>query len=101
MRRRHERIIRSGALARVRSEGRLVFGIALCWADYGKCTFRMSVRGAATVAGVHPTTVRRGLTSLSKQAFWKSGQKRLGSGRDTVSAFRRGGTSRAPPGHAV
>jgi hypothetical protein len=64
MRRRHEEIIRSGVLRRVRSEGRLVFALALCWADYKTCQFRMSVRGAATTAGVEPTTVRRGLSQL-------------------------------------
>jgi len=64
MRRRHEEIIRSGVLRRVRSEGRLVFALALCWADYKTCQFRMSARGAATTAGVEPTTVRRGLAQL-------------------------------------
>jgi len=64
MRRRHEEIIRSGALAKLRSEGRLVLTLALCWADYKTCQFRMSVRGAATVAGVQPTAVRRGIRQL-------------------------------------
>jgi hypothetical protein len=64
MRRRHEAIIRSGVLRELRSEGRLVFALALCWADYRTCQFRMSVRGAATTAGVQPTTVRRGLAQL-------------------------------------
>lgn len=64
MRRRHEAIIRSGVLRELRSEGRLVLTLALCWADYKTCQFRMSVRGAATVAGVQPTAVRRGLKQL-------------------------------------
>jgi DNA-binding transcriptional ArsR family regulator len=78
MRRRHEGIIRSGALSRLRSEGRLVFGVALCWADYAKCTFRMSVRGAATMSGVHPTTVRRGLTQLIDAGIIEVGPEEVG-----------------------
>jgi hypothetical protein len=64
MRRRHEEIIRSGVLRELRSEGRLVFLLALCWADYRTCQFRMSGRGAATTAGVPPTAIRRGLAQL-------------------------------------
>lgn len=64
MRRRHEDIVRSGVLARIGSEGRLVFAVALCWADYKTCQFRMSARGAAKVAGVAVTTVRRGIAQL-------------------------------------
>lgn len=64
MRRRHEAIIRSGALSRLRSEGRLVFALALCWADYRTCQFRVSVRGMAKTAGVNVTSVRRGLSQL-------------------------------------
>jgi len=64
MRRRHEAIIRSGVLGKIRSEGRLVFALALCWADYEKCQFRMSVRGAAKVSGVQPTSIRRGIDQL-------------------------------------
>ena len=73
MRRRHERIIRSGALARVRSEGRRVFGVALCWADYKTCQFRMSMRGAAVIAGVHPNTVRRGIAQLVDEGIIEVG----------------------------
>ena len=78
MRRRHERIIRSGALARVRSEGRLVFGIALCWADYKTCQFRMSMRGAAVISGVHPNTVRRGITQLVDEGIIEVGPSEHG-----------------------
>ena len=102
MRRRHERIIRSGALARVRSEGRLVFGIALCWADYGKCTFRMSVRGAATVAGVHPTTVRRGLTQLIDAGILEVGPEEIGKRQRYRFRVPQGGHKPCPPrSHSV
>jgi hypothetical protein len=78
MRRRHEAIVRSGVLARVRSEGRLVFGIALCWADYKTCQFRMSMRGAASMAGVHPNTVRRGITQLVAEGVIEVGPSERG-----------------------
>ena len=78
MRRRHEAIIRSGVLSKLRSEGRLVFCIALCWADYEKCLFTMSVRGAATVAGIKPTSVRRGLDQLLDAGVIEAGPSRTG-----------------------
>jgi hypothetical protein len=78
MRRRHEAIVRSGALARVRSEGRLVFGLALLWADYRTCRFRMSARGAAKISGVQPTTIRRGVAQLISQGVIEPGPKETG-----------------------
>ena len=78
MRRRHEAIIRSGILRKVRSEGRLVFALALCWADYKTCQFRMSIRGAATTAGVEPTSIRRGLTQLLELGVIQAGPKEAG-----------------------
>jgi len=81
MRRRHEAIIRSGALGRIGSEGRLVFALALCWADYRTCAFRMSARGAATVSGVQPTAIRRGLSQLVDQGIIQAGQKEQGKRR--------------------
>lgn len=102
MRRRHERIIRSGALARVRSEGRLVFGIALCWADYAKCTFRMSVRGAAAVVGVHPTTVRRGITQLIEAGILEVGSAEPGKRQRYRFRVPQGGHEPCPPrAHSV
>lgn len=73
MRRRHEAIIRSGALAKVRSEGRLVFVLALCWADYKTCQFRISARGAAKTAGVQPTAIRRGIAQLIEHGVIEAG----------------------------
>lgn len=78
MRRRHEAIIRSGALRGLRSEGRMVFVLALCWADYKTCQFRMSARGAASVAGVQPTAVRRGLAQLVEHGIVEVGPKEEG-----------------------
>ena len=73
MRRRHEDIIRSGVLAKLRSEGRLVFALALFWADYKTCQFRMSARGAAKMAGVQPTAIRRGLAQLVEYGVIEAG----------------------------
>jgi hypothetical protein len=50
-----------------------VFALALCWADYKTCQFRMSARGAASTAGVEPTTVRRGLAQLIKLGVIEAG----------------------------
>jgi hypothetical protein len=81
MRRMHEAIIRSGSLGRLGSEGRLVFGIALCWADYKNCTFTMSARGAAKVACVQVNSVRRGLMQLAKAGLIEQSVKRSGGRR--------------------
>lgn len=76
MRRRHEAIVRSGILSSLRSEGRLVFVIALVWADYKSCQFTMSCRGAATVAGVQTTSIRRGLKQLVEAGVLERGPKK-------------------------
>lgn len=76
MRRRHEAIVRSGVLSSLRSEGRLVFVIALVWADYKSCQFTMSCRGAATVAGVQTTSIRRGLKQLVEAGVLERGPKK-------------------------
>lgn len=78
MRRRHEAIIRSGVLKNLRSEGRMVLAMALCWADYKTCQFRMSARGAAAVAGVQPTAVRRGLQQLVDAGVIEAGPSETG-----------------------
>jgi hypothetical protein len=78
MRRLHEAIIRSGALGRIGSEGRLVFAIALCWADYKSCAFTFSARGAAKIAGVEVTSVRRGIRQLSEAGIIEQSQKMAG-----------------------
>lgn len=64
MRRRHEAIMRSGAMAKVGSEGRLVFAFGLMYADYETCKFTMSARGGAKVCMCQPTTFRRGIAQL-------------------------------------
>lgn len=74
MRRLHEIILRSGAMARVGSEARLVFAFALMYADYEKCHFTMSARGGAIVCGCHTTTFRRGIAQLRKAGVLLKGK---------------------------
>lgn len=64
LRRRHRSIIDSGVLGRLRSEGRLMACYVLYWADFEKCTLRMSCRGAARSLGVSPTAAARGVQQL-------------------------------------
>jgi len=78
MRRRHEEIIRSGVLSKLRSEGRMVLTLALCWADYKTCQFRMSASGASRTAGVQRTAVRRGLRQLLEHGVIEEGPKENG-----------------------
>lgn len=78
MRRRHEEIIRSGVLSKLRSEGRMVLTLALCWADYKTCQFRMSASGASRMAGVQRTAVRRGLRQLLEHGVIEEGPKEPG-----------------------
>lgn len=74
MRRRHEAIVRSGALARLGSEGRATLVVALLWANYRTGEFRMSARGAATTSGLRPTTLRRGIAQLIAAGVIQPGQ---------------------------
>lgn len=50
-----------------------MFALALCWADYKTCQFRMSARGAAKTAGVQPTAIRRGLAQLIEHGVIEAG----------------------------
>lgn len=76
MRRRHEAIVRSGVLSSIGSEGRMVFVIALVWADYKSCQFSMSHRGAAAMSGVHVNSIRRGLKQLIDAGVLEMGPKK-------------------------
>lgn len=75
MRRRQDEIFRSGVMADIGSEGRLVFAVAAAWADYRTCEFKMSARGAARICGVKPTTIRRGLEQLIRHGVIEAAAK--------------------------
>lgn len=81
MRRRQDEIFRSGVMADIGSEGRLVFAVAAAWADYRTCEFKMSARGAARICGVKPTTIRRGLEQLIANGVIEAGPKTSGTRR--------------------
>ena len=102
MRRRHEAIVRSGILSTVRSEGRLVFCIALVWADYKSCQFTMSCRGAASMAGVQVNSIRRGLKQLVEVGILEKGPSKRGRGQyrfksPPSGAHTQGDRGRTPP----
>ncbi len=75
MRRMHEAILRSGVMARLGSEARLVLCYAICWADYTHCTFTISARGAAKVCGCQPNSFRRGIRELQAAGVIAPGPK--------------------------
>jgi hypothetical protein len=81
LRRRHKAILESGRMAALGSEGRLMLCYALHWADYEKCTLRMSVRGAAKFLGVRPTSVHRGIHQLLDASVLMLADKATGGAR--------------------
>ena len=75
LRRRHRALIDAGLLGRLGSEGRLMACYVLYWADFEKCTLRMSCRGAARGLGVSPTTASRGINQLLEAGVLKLTEK--------------------------
>ncbi len=64
MRRRWRAMLDDGSLAALRSEGRLAALYVLYAANWSSCQVRLSMRRAAKAIGVHPTTVRRGISQM-------------------------------------
>ena len=58
--------LEGGPLPSLRSEGRLVALYVFLNADWASCEVKFSMRRAAEVMGVQPTTVRRGVSQLVK-----------------------------------
>jgi hypothetical protein len=111
LRRRWRQILDDGSVAALRSEGRLAAIYVLYVADWTSCEVRCSMRQAARMLGVHPTTIRRGFAQLiaagilEKSAGQIDGQKAifvvLGRAQpvstpDTSGAHHRTHTVRAP-----
>ena len=65
---------------------------ALYWADFEKCTLKISIRGAAKVLGVSPNGVRRGLQQLLDEGVLILLAKGIGSHRSQYEFA-------CPPGH--
>ena len=87
-------MLAGGALARLGSEGRLMACYVLYWADFEKCTMKVSIRGAAKVLGVSPNSVRRGLLQLADEGVLALVAKGTGSHRSQYEFM-------PPPGHAT
>jgi hypothetical protein len=92
LRRRHRALLLGGTLARLGSEGRLMACYALYWADFEKCTLRISIRGAAKVLGVSPNGVRRGMQQLLDEGVLILLARGAGSQRSHYELA-------SPPGH--
>lgn len=91
MRRRWRAMLEDGSLASLRSEGRLAALYVLYAADFSTCQVRMSIRRAAKLVGVHPTTIRRGITQMISCGVLEVLEKPEGSGRTVFLV-----TARAP-----
>lgn len=105
MRRRWKAMLEDGSLSSLRSEGRLAALYVLYAADFSTCQVRMSIRRAAKLVGVHPTTIRRGIAQMISCGVLEVLEKPEGSGRTVflVAARARAvpppGTSGAHSGH--
>ena len=105
MRRRWRAMLEDGSLASLRSEGRLAALYVLYAADFSTCQVRMSIRRAAKLVGVHPTTIRRGITQMISCGVLEVLEKPEGSGRTVFLVTARApvvpppGTSGARSGH--
>lgn len=103
LRRRLRAFLEAGAVAALRSEGRLAAFYVSQNADWATCEISFSVRHAARQACVHATTVRRGISQmvaagilevLDKGGGGKRARYRVGSCTQPVSTP---GTSGAQP----
>jgi hypothetical protein len=81
LRRRHRALLEGGRVAALGSEGRLMLSYVLYWADFEKCTIRMSVRGAAKFLSVRPNSAQRGIRQLLDASVLMLLEKAEGGGR--------------------
>jgi len=96
MRRRWRAMLEDGSLAALRSEGRLVALYVLYAADWSSCEVRLSMRWAAKSIGVHPTTIRRGITQMVELGILEVLGKHEGSGKTRFVVPERAPLVRAP-----
>lgn len=94
LRRRHRAWLTSGAMAALGSEGRLIACYVIYWADFEKCTLKLSIRGASKVLGVRPNSVRRGVEQMIEAGVLAVVSKGAGSQRSQYEITY-------PPGHAT
>jgi hypothetical protein len=101
LRHRWRQMLEDGSAARLRSEGRLAALYVLYAANWSSCEVRFSMRRAAKMLGVQPTTIRRGISQLIESGIMeKVGNPERGSSCTFVvlgraRAVRTPDTSRA------
>lgn len=96
LRRRWRAMLEDGAVAGLRSEGRLVALYVLYAADFSTCEVKCSFRHAARTLGVQVTAVRRGMAQLIKAGVVENLGKSEKTGRSRFVVCERAQVVRAP-----
>jgi hypothetical protein len=96
LRRRWRALLKDGSIAALRSEGRLVSNYVFYAADWSTCELRLSMRRAAKFLGVHPTSVRRGISQLLDGGILEILGKPAGPGSTLYGICERARAVRAP-----
>lgn len=96
LRRRWRQILEDGSIAKLRSEGRLAAIYVLYMAEWTTCEVRCSMRQAARMLGVHPTTVRRGFAQLMAAGILEKSAKKQDGSRSTFVVLARAQAVRTP-----
>lgn len=96
MRRRWRAMLEDGSLAALRSEGRLAALYVFYAADWSTCEVRLSMRKAAKSLGVHPTTIRRGISQMVFCGILEILEKHDGSGKTRFVVSERARAVRTP-----
>ena len=89
LRRRWRQMLEDGSVAALRSEGRLAAIYVLYVADWTSCEVRCSMRQAARMLGVHPTTIRRGFSQLIDAGIMEKSAGQADGARATFVVSRR------------
>ncbi len=103
LRRRWRQILEDGSIAGLRSEGRLAAIYVLYVAEWSTCEVKCSMRQAARMLGVQPTTVRRGFAQLIAAGIVEKSASSVDGARTTFVVLGRAqgvstpDTSRAHP----
>lgn len=95
-RRRWLAMMKDGSIAALRSEGRLVANYVFYAADWTTGEVRFSMRRVASLFGVHPTTVRRGIAQLLEGGILEILGKPEGPGATLYGVCERAPLVRAP-----
>ena len=96
LQRRWRAMLEDGSLAALRSEGRLMALYVLHMADWSSCELKFSMRRAARVMTVQPTTVRRGVAQLVEAGILEVLAKPTGPGPTRFVVAERARVVRTP-----